>query len=270
MSDPVQPNDQPTVVAPSENTFYQTAKPATQPAIKPTKRRWLKIITIVVVASVVLGVTGYAGWRLGYNAGAHHESEQYFGCQPHCNVMMKPVIYLYPQTATEATVRVTYPAGFTETIPRYNDSTGWQVLAEPDGTIINLEDNRKYPYLFWEGNDPGIIYDMRKGFVIAGQQTNEFLQTKLAEIGLNQTEANDFIEFWEPKLAKNPYNLIHFSGAQYTDYAKLDITPQPDSTLRVMMVARALDTPIGVEPQAFPTFTRTGFTAVEWGGTQIK
>ena len=71
-------------------------------------------------------------------------------------------------------------------------------------------------------------------------------------------------------MENNAYNLISFQGENYTDAARLEITPAPDSVLRVFMAWQALDAPIEIEPQTLPTFERIGFTVVEWGGSEIK
>ena len=42
-----------------------------------------------------------------------------------------------------------------------------------------------------------------------------------------------------------------------------------DSLLRVFMAWKGLDKPVEVEPQELPGFERSGFTVVEWGGTEI-
>ena len=52
--------------------------------------------------------------------------------------------------------------------------------------------------------------------------------------------------------------------------ASLDISPAPDSILRVFMAYQPLDEPIEMEPQQLEPFIRTGFTVVEWGGAQIN
>ena len=54
----------------------------------------------------------------------------------------------------------------------------------------------------------------------------------------------------------------------YTSLVGLEITPQPDSLLRVFMAYRPMQEPIEVPPQRFETFRRSGFTAVEWGGVE--
>ena len=49
----------------------------------------------------------------------------------------------------------------------------------------------------------------------------------------------------------------------------LEIEPQPDSLIRVLMLFRPLAEPITVTEQSLETPRRTGFAAVEWGGAEI-
>ena len=56
----------------------------------------------------------------------------------------------------------------------------------------------------------------------------------------------------------------------YTNSAKLEITPNPDSVLRVFMAYKALDKKIEIEEPVIEPFERKGFTVIEWGGTEIK
>ncbi|MDR1822112.1 MAG: hypothetical protein LBQ91_06725 [Oscillospiraceae bacterium] len=179
----------------------------------------------------------------------------------------KPVIYLYPQEQTDVSVRLTLDGKLTATYPAYN--TGWNVTAFPDGTLINRADGREYSYLYWEGMQ-NAEYDFSQGFVVPGADTAEFLQETLAAIGLTPREYNEFIVYWLPQMQDNAYNLISFQGAAYTDGAVLDITPAPDSVLRVFMAYKPLEKPIDVEPQIFEGFERVGFTVVEWGGAEVK
>ena len=88
-------------------------------------------------------------------------------------------------------------------------------------------------------------------------------------IGLTPSEYNEFIVYWLPKMQDNPYNLITFQGETYTENAKLNITPEPDSILRVFMVYQPLENPILVEEPILQPMKRQGFTVVEWGGTRI-
>ena len=68
----------------------------------------------------------------------------------------------------------------------------------------------------------------------------------------------------------NAYNLISFQSTAYTDTAKLDIAPTPDSVLRVFMAWKPLSRLQTIEPQTFTPFARDGFTVVEWGGCEVK
>ncbi|MBQ4526741.1 MAG: copper amine oxidase N-terminal domain-containing protein [Clostridia bacterium] len=179
----------------------------------------------------------------------------------------KPIIYLYPVDKTEVNVKLDYDGELTTTYPEYND--GWNVTAYPDGTLVDSETSKEYYALFWEGiNKKG--YDMSKGFVVKGSETAEFLEDVLSKQGLTAREANEFIIYWLPKMENNEYNLISFQGKSYTDRAKLDITPNPDSVLRVFMAWKAIDEAIEIEPQIFEAVERTGFTVVEWGGAEIQ
>lgn len=175
----------------------------------------------------------------------------------------KPVIYLYPENTSDVFVRLDYDGYLTQTIPPYSD--GWHVTAYPDGTLIG-EDGEKYPYLFWEGV-PNNQLTITEGFCVAGSETREFLERILPEIGLAENEYTEFIDFWLPRMENNEYNLIQFFGEEYTESAKLEITPAPDSVLRVFMAYRSSDEYVQLTEQTFTPFVREGFTVVEWGGT---
>ena len=178
----------------------------------------------------------------------------------------KPVIYLYPEQETTVSVSLDYAGTLTATYPAYED--GWTVTAEPDGTLYD-ENGDEYSYLLWEGEN-NTDYDFSKGFCVAGADTADFLRKKLAEIGLTPREYNEFIVYWLPKMQDNPYNLISFQSEAYTDAAKLDIDPTPDSVLRVFMAWKPVGRLQTIEPQTFTPFARDGFTVVEWGGCEVK
>ncbi|MBR4283221.1 MAG: hypothetical protein IKT48_00730, partial [Anaerotignum sp.] len=89
----------------------------------------------------------------------------------------KPVIYLYPEETTDISVELEYDGGLTVTYPDYGN--GWNVTAEPDGTLTNHADGREYSYLFWEGEGYGEM-DFSEGFVVKGEDTVSFLQDKLS------------------------------------------------------------------------------------------
>jgi hypothetical protein len=178
----------------------------------------------------------------------------------------KPVIYLYPETATEVDVKLDYAGKLTCTYPKYQN--GWNVIAEPDGTLKDVKTGKEYSYLFWEGESK-VKYDLSKGYVVKGEDTAEFLQEKLAQIGLLPKEYNEFIVYWLPEMEDNPYNLITFQNEVYTNSAVLTVNPKPDSVLRVFMAYKELERPIKIESPEITPFERKGFTVVEWGGTEI-
>lgn len=188
-------------------------------------------------------------------------------CEPGGGEDAKPVIYLYPEEKTDVLVELDYGGELFCTYPAYGD--GWNVTAYPDGTIVNRADGREYSYLFWEGISD-VEYDMSRGYVVKGEDTAAFLQEKLAEMGLTPKEYNEFIVYWLPQMQDNPYNLITFQTEAYTENARLTVTPEPDSVLRVFMAYRALNKPVEIEAPEITPFVREGFTVVEWGGTEVK
>lgn len=179
----------------------------------------------------------------------------------------KPVLYLYPETDMEIRVELDYDGELTCTYPAYRE--GWHVQAQPDGTLKDWNTGREYSYLFWEGICDA-QYDMSEGFVVRGEDTAAFLQETLEEMGLTPKEYNEFIVYWLPKMQENPFNLITFQTEAYTEHARLKITPEPDSVLRVFMVYRPLQDALELEAPSIVPFERSGFTAVEWGGTEIQ
>lgn len=177
----------------------------------------------------------------------------------------KPVIYLYPTQEQEITVQLDFQGEIIHSYPAYPQATGWKVKASPDGTLRDVQTGKEYGYLFWEGQS-AYQYQAATGFVVEGKATVEFLEEKLEILGLNRAEATDFITYWMPELEKNPYNLIHFSEADYQTQAPLIISPSPTTLLRVFMVYQPLTHPIVIPKQDLPTKKRQGFTVVEWGG----
>jgi hypothetical protein len=184
-------------------------------------------------------------------------------------VMDKPVIYLYPEENTECSVKVTLPDGkLTCTYPEHG-ADGWQnFIARSDGTLV-FPDGKEYYCLYWEAESK-ITLDFTKGFCVKGSDTAAFLETVLAEMGLNAREANEFIIFWLPRMEENPYNLITFQTTDYEKNAKLTVEPKPDSVLRVFMAYKPLQESVCVEPQKLEPFNRHGFAVIEWGGTEVN
>jgi hypothetical protein len=180
----------------------------------------------------------------------------------------KPIIYLYPTTTTDVTVKLAHPELITSSYPKYQDS--WQVTADPTGKLIDKTTGRELYSLYWEGTNRNAKMH-KDGFVVKGSDTASFLEDKLATLGLTDREAEELIIYWLPILERNNYNYIRFETAdEINSYMPLEIDPNPDTLIRVVMDYKALDAPIDVIEQKLTTPTRAGFTAIEWGGTQIK
>ena len=196
-------------------------------------------------------------------ADIHKVEESDFELQE--GVAYKPVIYLYPEKETKVSVRLQLNGELTCTYPSYGD--GWSVVAQPDGTLKDTK-GKLYNYLYWEGKTYA-NYDFSTGFCVKGEETAEFLEVALEKLGLNRKEANEFIVYWLPMMQENPYNIISFQTDAYTESAKLDVKPKPDTTIRVYMAWKASDKKIEMKEQKLEAPNRIGFTVVEWGGTEV-
>jgi len=178
----------------------------------------------------------------------------------------KPVIYLYPEKATAVSVKVGADIRISE--PAYN--SGWQVTANPGGSIIN-QDGKIYDSLYWEGLGHGFYPTVISGRVVASKNITTELKKDLATLGLNQKEANDFMAFWLPKMPKTPYiRLTWLDTHQMNILAPLNVSPRPDTIVRVFLDFQGQDNPeTNLAPQKLISFKRKGFTLVEWGGLLI-
>ncbi|MDC7292343.1 MULTISPECIES: hypothetical protein [unclassified Butyrivibrio] len=181
---------------------------------------------------------------------------------------LKPVIYLYPEEDnTAVSVRLDYNGDLTELIPEFNAENVWNCTANKNGKITF--EGKDYDYLFWEGA-PKWEYDFYSGFCIRGADTEAFLKEALPQLGLNESEAKEFMEFWVPQMQGNAYNMISFQGRTYNKNAKLTVTPEPDSIIRVFMAWYPTERFIKINPQYLSAPERKGFTVVEWGGNKVK
>lgn len=236
---------------------YNQEHEASNETMEAVKReiRKKRIIGLIVTGSIIFFIVGLIFLMNVLDCNDSHYGEK------------KPVIYLYPTQKTDISVNLKLDGKITCTYPEINK--GWNVTAYPDGKIINKADGKEYSYLYWEG-ESNTKYDMSKGFVVKGDDTAGFLQEKLSYMGLTPREYNEFIVYWLPQMQNNKYNLITFQGKAYTDSAKLEISPKPDSMLRVFMAYKPLNKSIDIEEQKLETFERKGFTVVEWGGCETK
>lgn len=178
----------------------------------------------------------------------------------------KPVIYVYPDKTTDVNIQLDVKGKLGYTYPQYND--GWNFTADPDGTIHM--NGKTYEYLFW---DAAVSTSMGKdGFIVKRDSLTTFFEEKLTTMGLNAREREDFITYWCPRMTFYNSCFVHFAFTKECDaLATMNIAPKPDHVFRVYMMwndAGNTD-PKSVAPQKIETFTREGFSVVEWGGAQF-
>lgn len=179
----------------------------------------------------------------------------------------KPVLYLYPQDTTDVEVNFEHEENLTTTYPKFKDS--WQVEAHNNGNLYDK--NGKYYYaLYWEEKkNHNVSFDT--GYYVTKDNAINFLEEKLTLIGLNDKEKNEFIMYWLPILENNEQSLVYFELTQEREsYNKIQITPQPDSLLRMAIHVKKVNKPVNIPPQHLEKFERKGFVAVEWGGVIYK
>lgn len=180
----------------------------------------------------------------------------------------KPIIYLYPQQDVNVTVELLKENNITCSYPKYNEL--WNVLAHPNGDLIDLNTNRELYSLYYEcANDVDFSVE-DEGFIVYGEDAAEFLETKLEILGLTPREAEEFIVYWLPRLEANECNYVRFATSdEIEENMPLVITPAPDTTIRVLMAFKGIDAPIDVKEQQLSSVDRNGFVAVEWGGVEL-
>lgn len=186
-------------------------------------------------------------------------------------IIKKPVIYLYPLQKTDISFLLDFKGELLTTFPKYDKN--WTVTAYPDGRIFDKKTNRFYSSLFWDGSQkfPDEHYQYKSGFVVSKNDLTNFLIEKLEFMGLNNLETNEFVQYWLPILEKNKINFIHFYvNTDYDVISKNNVSPKPDTSIRIFMEFYGLDKPIEIPVQHLPKTERKGFTLVEWGGSDVS
>jgi len=180
----------------------------------------------------------------------------------------KPVIYLYPEEPMDISVSLNPRNNvFTTIYPKFNGENTWNVHTEPNGDITLK--GRKYPYLFWEA----LLYDnqdLSEGFIVKAEDAENFLEEKLSILGLNDKEKTDFITYWLPLLLRNKLSLCSFQKHEFFNFIDLNITPKPDTLIRIFLSIKKIDEPVNIKEQKLQSIERKGFTVIEWGGSDLN
>lgn len=182
----------------------------------------------------------------------------------------KPAIYLYPQKPIDVNVKLALDGNMTVSEPQYDSANGWVVHASPDGKLstsnnLPLANN----YLYYEA-DLNNVEIPKNGFIIPQMNLSNELSGMLRTLGFNNTESNDFLKYWLPRLTDRPYYFVTLLPESTINQKEaLDISVKPDSIIRSRFVFEGLDTPMKVDPLVIPSHQRKGFTLTDWGGTLV-
>jgi hypothetical protein len=171
-----------------------------------------------------------------------------------------PYIYLYPEEAMQVGVTLDPADGtcITASEPDYGD--GWSVLAEPSGLLDGTWD-----FLFYEA-EVNWVFQQQQGWAVPAAEIWGWLEGALPAMGLSSAETQDFLDYWTLNLPEAPCYLVYPQPKETIGATMgLDITPAPDSLLRLWLVIDGADECAAPPPPTVAPFTRQGFTAVEWG-----
>lgn len=253
-----------------ENTTEKDVNNSQDTHIESEKNKKIKLSTIVIIIIIFAVAAGIIIYAYSTNDNCTENVQQ---SRPMSNsplIDAKPVIYIYPEQETEVSVKLGYEDKITCIYPSYNN--GWNVTAQPNGTLIDTKTNKKYYSLYYESdNTKKYNGNLTEGFVVSKENVANFLEEKLAILGLNYKESEEFIIYWLPKLEQKDYVYIRFQTMnEIEENMPLLFTPSPDTLIRIMMEWKSLDNSIDVKEQVLTSVIRNGYTVVEWGGTEIK
>lgn len=181
----------------------------------------------------------------------------------------KPVVYLYPTRKTTVSVTLEVAGPMVSEYP-VRKGNKWTMIASPDGTLQDPESGKAYPYLFWEAQARPFALDPRRAHHVRGPEARAFLEKVAERSGFNFRETTDFVTYWLPALERNPHSMVQILDEKtYGDYARMTISPTPDTLIRLFMIFRATDATVTAGNPEIPVRTRSGYTVVEWGGSNL-
>ena len=174
----------------------------------------------------------------------------------------KPNIYIYPTQKINLTIEIDFPYGGSviESIPFYDEI--WNINVDPSGLI-----NNQYNFLYYECKVPD-RFQRNYGWDVEGDQLENFFRNNLSETGFIETEIEDFIEYWIPRLESSDDYLIYPQFCADIDpFIELQFSNEPESLLRLLYVieTKQINDEIELLEPVIPEFVRKGFTVTEWG-----
>ncbi len=188
----------------------------------------------------------------------------------------KPVIYAYSDKELAFTLNLQSKGELTFTYPVLPSDATWKMKTNPNGRLSD-DENKQYPYLFWEAKQDLSSFQHAvpdAQIVLSGNELVNYFEQELDKLGLNSREKTDFITYWCPKLNDSDKILVQLYVDEKCELiGKLNIEPKPDNFRRLYVTfeknpsnsenIKTLNLDVG-------KFERTGFTVIEWGGSELK
>jgi hypothetical protein len=173
-----------------------------------------------------------------------------------------PNIYLYPEMAGNISVTLTFmdeSGVFTHTDPEYGN--GWDVWVAPDGLIDGT-----YNYLYYAGELQS-RFQLDEGWAVEEKDVFQWFEQTMSQMGFNQNEIADFIDYWIDHLPASPCYHIYPQDTGLVDaHVAIHIEPVPDTLERMWFyIEKADHCEALLGPEEVVPFEREGFTVVEWG-----
>ncbi|KAF6748216.1 hypothetical protein DFP72DRAFT_820699 [Ephemerocybe angulata] len=188
----------------------------------------------------------------------------------------KPVIYLYPTTATRISTTLSlvpewefsaiYPV-----VPAKSTENGqelkWVVDAQPSGILTEVATGMEVSYLYWEAETTGkglvspplspipgattveapfvpnrASLDSKDTVLLEVAKITPYLDGALKALGLHVEARTSFVTYWLPTLLKHEYVALRFlPQSAYEHAAPLKIDPIPDVVSRIFMLFKGVD-----------------------------
>ena len=135
----------------------------------------------------------------------------------------KPVIYLYPEETTEVSVEIDYNGKLTCTYPEYNN--GWKVIAEPDGTIVDIKVLANYSFVQLYANDAQTAIDKLNGYDYRGRKLAVSFSRQKSDDDL--ADDSDVNEIAEDQYSEEDVEMSAEDAAAYAAAEKAASDKEP-------------------------------------------
>ena len=177
---------------------------------------------------------------------------------------LKPNIYIYSDTPKNVTVTFQKPELLTISIPEYLEQ--WTVTTGTDG-IVTMENGDTYDYLFYESVTQKRLFQTEAGYRIPAAEREETFRKILVEMGFNQKEINDFVEFWVEKLPSGVDYIMYPQETARVDLAMpMNLSVETDAVTRIWFAFESDAGQKVSEPERMTVNRDSDYYVVEWGG----